>query len=134
MHFILCRDSSDPQSELCDTTDTHQPPTSTCRFVPNKFQQAKTSLMHYHWIDSISSFCDENTHNKHAPNKQNLYCWFKSVKQVIGESYDAQMLSDSHENLGRPVKFNIKQAIRNPLLYVLLDVGASMARKNSKMY
>ncbi|XP_059078811.1 calcium-activated chloride channel regulator 1-like [Tigriopus californicus] len=56
----------------------------------------------------MSRVCDETTHDKDAPNLQNLLCDYKSVMEVIREE------AESARSLSRNVQFQVVQA--NPLL------------------
>ncbi len=55
---------------------TPQANLTSCRFIPDRVgnTQVTTSLMHFHWMESVVDFCDEHTHNSQADNKQNAFC------------------------------------------------------------
>lgn len=78
--------------------------------------------MHFHWIESVTEFCDEHNHNVYAQNKQNALCDHKSVWQVIRESPDFIAVTSPRNEV--PVtKLKIVKHSPTPLLYILLDRG-----------
>ncbi|XP_051021569.1 calcium-activated chloride channel regulator 3A-1-like [Acomys russatus] len=59
-----------------------------CKFMPNKDQKARDSIMFMQNLSSVVEFCTEETHNKEAPNLQNKMCDRRSTWDVIKESAD----------------------------------------------
>lgn len=103
---------------------------NNCRFVPSLTgQNATTSLMHFHWIESVTEFCDQHNHNVHAQNKQNALCSHKSVWQVIRESPDYEKVTSPREVSVPRVTFRHLKYSSTPLLYILLDQGLVQVRE-----
>src|SRR5690348_9568932 len=108
---------------------------STCRFKPIARTSEEsveplpmpphTSVMNFQWIDSLTDVCNETTHDKFAPNRQNLYCNFKSVWEVIKESPDFSKINSTPNSSVPPpaVEFHFTGQSKLPLLYILLDKG-----------
>ncbi len=106
----------------CSAPDTLNS-SSTCRFIPDPSTSATTSLMHFHWIDSIVNFCDADNHDKLSSNRQNEFCDHKSVWEVIRGTTDYQLVTNPVVTLP-PVTFQIVQQNKKPSLYILLDRGS----------
>ncbi|CAL8110213.1 unnamed protein product [Orchesella dallaii] len=100
---------------------------NNCRFVPEASNQnATTSLMHFHWVESVTDFCDEHNHDKYAANKQNALCDHKSIWEVIRETPDYLAVT-SQRNEVPNVVFNTVKHSATPLFYILLDRGLVQA-------
>ncbi|XP_021958389.1 calcium-activated chloride channel regulator 1 [Folsomia candida] len=114
---------TDPDQKDCEMAASPNSEMNACRFIPDSVvNKATTSLMHFHFMNSVVDFCDENTHNKMADNKQNAFCNQKSIMQVIRESPDYATASNPPTQVG-PVTFKTVKQSANPLLYILLDRG-----------
>ncbi|ODN03755.1 Calcium-activated chloride channel regulator 1 [Orchesella cincta] len=101
---------------------------NTCRFVPETSgQNATTSLMHFHWVESVTDFCDENNHDKYAANKQNALCDHKSIWEVIRETPDYLAVTAQRNQSAPNVVFKTVKHSATPLFYVLLDRGLVQA-------
>ncbi|ODN06571.1 Calcium-activated chloride channel regulator 4 [Orchesella cincta] len=109
--------------EICEASeDGLSPPPSDCRFVPDEVNQTATSsLMSFHFINSLTRFCDKDTHNKRAPTRQNLYCRFLSVTEVMEQSMDFKAVKVNHTNIRTPIVYRIVKQVSKPLLYILSD-------------
>ncbi|ODN06580.1 Calcium-activated chloride channel regulator 4, partial [Orchesella cincta] len=109
--------------ENCGVSDDSlYPPSSDCRFIPDEANQTATSsLMGFHFIESIHDFCDSETHNKRAPTRQNLYCRFLSVWEIIRESLDFKKVKVNATNSIAPINYRILKQTSKPLLYILSD-------------
>ena len=97
-------------------------PGNTCRFVPDRTgnEEVTSSLMHFHWLDSVTQFCDEKTHVKGVVNKQNILCEGKSVMETIRISPDYKMVTDKQPSVKAPT-FSITKPFNHPALYLLYD-------------
>jgi hypothetical protein len=89
-------------------------------------QEATSSLMSYHYLKPFHRFCNFETHNREAPNPQNLYCKFRSVREVIERSPDWKRVTKSPRKATPPMNFKVVRNQKSkPLLYILLDGGIS---------
>ena len=81
---------------------------------------ATTSLMHFHFLDSVNKFCDETNHVKDVKNKQNILCGGKSVMETIRSSPDYKMVTDKQSFVKTPT-FSVTKPFNHPALYLLFD-------------
>ncbi|XP_065576990.1 calcium-activated chloride channel regulator 1-like isoform X3 [Artemia franciscana] len=73
----------------CDPTSS-----DNCHLTPNGDNSKVTSsLMYMHYLENVSQFCNETTHNRFAPTKQNLLCHGRSTQSVINSNLDFQNLT-----------------------------------------
>lgn len=106
------------------TISTGQPciaPDENCRFRPSPTNTATTSLMGFHWLQNVEHFCDSETHNRRAPNKQNQFCNYKSIWEVIRKSPDFTV-HDPLEIVPRP-NLSVVRINKYPVLHLILDRG-----------
>ena len=99
------------------------PPLGECRFQPDESQAASSSLSYFPWLPNIHSFCNESTHNADAPNKQNLYCGYKSVLEVILDSDDRKLVTLPETTLPS-MDFQVERENKKPLFYLLVDTSS----------
>ncbi|CAL8110215.1 unnamed protein product [Orchesella dallaii] len=111
-----------PSIHLCSPLETLNS-SSSCRFVPSLNQSSTTSLMHFHWVDSIVNFCDESNHDKLAPNPHNSKCDHKSVWEVLRETEDYKAVTSALNSTRPEVAFQVVKHNPKPVLYILLDRG-----------
>lgn len=116
--YFNCRDG-----QSCDPT-SDSTLSENCRFWPDPKanDMIDSSLMHFHWMESVTHFCDEKTHKKDVPNRQNLYCNYKSVMETIMSSPDAKTVTGPLDYVKGLTK-KITKTTEHPALYVLLDHG-----------
>ncbi|XP_078500242.1 calcium-activated chloride channel regulator 1-like [Lissotriton helveticus] len=97
-----------------------------CEFVPEKIQDAKTSIMYMQGLSSVVDFCDEKTHNTEVPHLQNKMCNYQSTWEVIKQSADFKATSPiSGTSLPDPPSFSLLQ-IKDRVVCLVLDVSGSM--------
>lgn len=118
--------STGEESDRCDHTGTKSPD-DDCRFSPSSSNTANSSLLHFHWLDSVTEFCDSKTHNHAAPNRHNLLCGHRSVWEVIRESDDYKFTKSCTDEVPRP-KYRALKETRTPEFYILLDRGNTVVR------
>ncbi|XP_038601903.1 calcium-activated chloride channel regulator 2 [Tachyglossus aculeatus] len=98
-----------------------------CMFIHNDTQTARGSIMYMQSLSSVVEFCDENTHNKEAPNLQNKMCSLRSTWDVIKHSAD---FSGNHpmsgDQLPPPPSFSMLQ-MGARLVCLVLDVSKRMS-------
>ncbi|KAK1785902.1 hypothetical protein P4O66_017545 [Electrophorus voltai] len=104
-------------------------PTEECEFFPDKLQNAKASIMYMQIIDSVRAFCQEDEHNRKAPNMQNEKCDNKATHTVIfQESVDKDALGTLLPLQARPPYPQIRVLSRgNRVVCLVLDVSGSMS-------
>jgi hypothetical protein len=77
--------------------------------------------MSYHYLPTFESFCDSETHDISKPTPQNFYCRYKSVMEVMEESFDWKQTVIP--NVAKRIEFKVVKNSPTPLLYILLDSG-----------
>uniref|UniRef100_A0A4W4HNZ2 VWFA domain-containing protein n=1 Tax=Electrophorus electricus TaxID=8005 RepID=A0A4W4HNZ2_ELEEL len=104
-------------------------PTEECEFFPDKLQNAKASIMYMQIIDSVRAFCQEDEHNRKAPNMQNEKCDNKATHTVIfQESVDKDALGTLLPLQARPPDPQIRVLSRGSrVVCLVLDVSGSMS-------
>uniref|UniRef100_A0A4W4HP12 Chloride channel accessory 1 n=1 Tax=Electrophorus electricus TaxID=8005 RepID=A0A4W4HP12_ELEEL len=110
-------------------------PTEECEFFPDKLQNAKASIMYMQIIDSVRAFCQEDEHNRKAPNMQNEKCDNKATHTVIfQESVDKDALGTLLPLQARPPDPQIRVLSRGSrVVCLVLDVSGSMSVCNMKI-
>ena len=123
--FKSIQDRGQNQLEMCNTVRTGAPMGKSCRFDPYvNGNDATTSLMNFQWVESIDRLCGENSHDKLVPNRQNLYCNFKSIWEVIRSSPDFNTLSGNSGSTVPEIEYHVAHnRIEKPVLYILLDIS-----------
>ncbi|ODN03756.1 Paternally-expressed protein [Orchesella cincta] len=111
-------------SDRCDP-HTASGPDDDCRFIPSSSNTANSSLLHFQWMESVTEFCDEKSHNYAAPNRHNLFCGHRSVWEVIKQSADYISTTTCTETVTLP-KFTILKENSSPEFYILLDRGRTI--------
>uniref|UniRef100_A0A4W4HJD1 Calcium-activated chloride channel N-terminal domain-containing protein n=1 Tax=Electrophorus electricus TaxID=8005 RepID=A0A4W4HJD1_ELEEL len=103
-------------------------PTEECEFFPDKLQNAKASIMYMQIIDSVT-FCQEDEHNRKAPNMQNEKCDNKATHTVIfQESVDKDALGTLLPLQARPPDPQIRVLSRGSrVVCLVLDVSGSIS-------
>lgn len=96
-----------------------------CQFFPDKIQTEKTSIMFMQGIHSVVEFCNEENHNREAPNLQNKMCGLRSTWEVISNSEDLKNTTPMVESPPSPV-FSLLQ-IRERIVCLVLDKSGSMS-------
>lgn len=96
-----------------------------CQFFPDKIQTEKTSIMFMQGIHSVVEFCNEENHNREAPNLQNKMCALRSTWEVISNSEDLKNTTPMVESPPSPV-FSLLQ-IRERIVCLVLDKSGSMS-------
>ncbi|OXA45750.1 Calcium-activated chloride channel regulator 4A [Folsomia candida] len=104
-----------------DDVDNLYPPRSDCRFFPNEFQTANSSLMSYHYLPTFEAFCKNETHDVSQPTPQNYYCRYTSVMDVMKNTSDWKMVTGN--NTAGRIGFRVVTRSEKPMLYILLDAG-----------
>ncbi|KAI0208410.1 Calcium-activated chloride channel regulator 1 [Lamellibrachia satsuma] len=118
----------------CTLSKTTGLPTNTCYFREDKTNPGVTaSLMDFHWIPQVTTFCDndENNkatlHNAEAPSHHNNICKRKSCWEVMRDHADfhngnnpALPLTQNTEPTFRVVQGKAKRIV------LVLDVSGSM--------
>ncbi|CAG7823697.1 unnamed protein product [Allacma fusca] len=107
----------------CDPTSTSDLDL-TCRFYPDKSANVNvtSSLMHFHFMDSVYEFCNATTHKKNVPTKQNVYCDNKSVMETIESSPDFKAIENKNTYVPE-LQTEVSVSASKPPLYILLDNG-----------
>uniref|UniRef100_A0A8C3K4X9 Chloride channel accessory 1 n=1 Tax=Calidris pygmaea TaxID=425635 RepID=A0A8C3K4X9_9CHAR len=101
-----------------------------CVFIPDIQQNVSCSVMWMQSIRPVVEFCDENTHNREAPNMQNKICNYKSTWEVIMESDDFR--NSAVLNAPAPpseTTFTLLQT-QDRVFALVLDVSGSMQVHN----
>uniref|UniRef100_A0A8C1MVS4 Chloride channel accessory 1 n=1 Tax=Cyprinus carpio TaxID=7962 RepID=A0A8C1MVS4_CYPCA len=111
-----CR--TDPQTSL---------PTKSCKFFPNKYQNAQSSIMFIPSLDSVTTFCRENEHNYEAPNLQNKKCNKATWTVIFEDSVDKDALRSLKPLQSSPPApaFKVVQRMHR-VVCLVLDVSGSM--------
>uniref|UniRef100_W5MD09 VWFA domain-containing protein n=1 Tax=Lepisosteus oculatus TaxID=7918 RepID=W5MD09_LEPOC len=78
-------------------------------------------------LPSVSMFCDEASHNRYAPNKQNKKCQYRSTWEVIMESKDFNNVNPPVELSSTRPAFSLLQIHKNRFICLVLDVSGSMS-------
>lgn len=106
-----------------------------CEFYPNKDQDIHESIMYSQTLDPVNAFCDENSHNKEAPNEHNRLCNYQSTWEVIMKSPDMTSSVPLTNPSIVPPSVSLLQ-YKERVVTLVLDVSGSMNEHNriSRMY
>ncbi|KAF6020746.1 hypothetical protein EB796_020902 [Bugula neritina] len=113
-------------------------PEPDCRYYPDRRQtKASSSLMYYHFLPSISTFCDDDefgidsVHNYEAPSQHNRLCAGKSAWGVMRDHVDfnGQNPAVDGKTINTSVTFNVVQRQESRVVLVI-DVSGSMEDNN----
>ncbi|XP_051717358.1 LOW QUALITY PROTEIN: calcium-activated chloride channel regulator 3A-1-like [Ctenopharyngodon idella] len=116
------------ESRLCHLDPKTLLPTKGCKFYPNKYQNAGSSIMFLPSLDSVSTFCRENEHNYEAPNLQNEKCGKATRTVIFEDSVDKNALRSLKPLLSSPPAPSFKVVQRKQrVICLILDVSGSMA-------
>uniref|UniRef100_A0A5F9DMM5 VWFA domain-containing protein n=1 Tax=Oryctolagus cuniculus TaxID=9986 RepID=A0A5F9DMM5_RABIT len=96
-----------------------------CQFFPDKVQTEKASIMYMQSIEATVEFCNEENHNREAPNLQNTKCNFRSTWEVISISEDFQSTTPMEGPPPTPAFSLLRPSQR--IVCLVLDKSASMA-------
>ncbi|RDD39812.1 Calcium-activated chloride channel regulator 2 [Trichoplax sp. H2] len=108
------------------------PYSDQCKFSANDPSMATASIMLDPHLNRISEFCDDNKsnpqtlHNRQAINRQNNFCRFRSVWDVISSSNDFAKGNNLPRNLTdvTPIFTVVRQAY--PKIVIAIDISNSM--------
>ncbi|XP_061406228.1 calcium-activated chloride channel regulator 1-like isoform X2 [Lethenteron reissneri] len=75
-------------SKDCSIDEATNLPEQGCTFYPNSIQKTNVSYMSLQWLDNVTEFCDDKSHNVDAPSMQNRVCGFRSSWEVMLTSED----------------------------------------------
>ncbi|XP_056383987.1 calcium-activated chloride channel regulator 1-like [Hyla sarda] len=95
-----------------------------CVFVPDKNIASKHSIMYLQAAQSVSEFCDAQSHNTEAPNLQNRMCNYHSTWEIIENSTDIKNTPVSSTNVPEPIVTLIRSSDR--VVTLVSDVSGSM--------
>ncbi|XP_004480964.1 calcium-activated chloride channel regulator 1-like [Dasypus novemcinctus] len=101
-----------------------------CRFIPEKSQTAKESIMFMQNLDSVIEFCTEETHNKEAPNLQNKMCNRRSTWDVIMDSHDFNNTSPMTGTNPPPFPTFSLLKTKQRVVCLVLDKSGSMSTED----
>ncbi|XP_018411414.1 PREDICTED: epithelial chloride channel protein-like [Nanorana parkeri] len=106
-----------------------------CEFYPNKDQGIHESIMYSQTLDPVNAFCDENSHNKEAPNEQNRLCNYQSTWEVIMKSPDMTSSAPLTNPSVVPPSISLLQ-FKDRVVTLVLDISGSMNehKRISRMY
>ncbi|KAM8789740.1 calcium-activated chloride channel regulator 1-like [Rhynchonycteris naso] len=119
------------QGERCMKPCRHDSQTglyeAKCKFIPEKFQSARESIMFMQGLNSVTEFCTAETHNAEAPNLQNKMCNHRSTWDVIKDSDDFQNVSPMKgKNPPPPPTFSLLRT-KQRVVCLVLDKSGSMS-------
>ncbi|XP_066124836.1 calcium-activated chloride channel regulator 1-like [Saccopteryx bilineata] len=98
-----------------------------CKFIPEKSQSARESIMFMQSLNSVTEFCTAETHNTEAPNLQNKICNHRSTWDVIKGSDDFQNASPMKgKNPPPPPTFSLLRT-KQRVVCLVLDKSGSMS-------
>uniref|UniRef100_A0A8C1DIR6 VWFA domain-containing protein n=1 Tax=Cyprinus carpio carpio TaxID=630221 RepID=A0A8C1DIR6_CYPCA len=99
----------------------------SCKFFPNKYQNAQSSIMFIPSLDSVTTFCRENEHNYEAPNLQNKKCNKATWTVIFEDSVDKDALRSLKPLQSSPPApaFKVVQRMHR-VVCLVLDVSGSM--------
>ncbi|XP_063796035.1 calcium-activated chloride channel regulator 1-like [Pseudophryne corroboree] len=106
-----------------------------CQFYPNLEPNLHESIMYGQALDPVHAFCNENSHNKEAPNPQNRLCNQQSTWEVIKKSPDISQSAPLPDSNISPPTFSLLQ-YKDRVVTLVLDVSGSMRQfdRISRMY
>ncbi|KAI0230406.1 Calcium-activated chloride channel regulator 3A-1 [Lamellibrachia satsuma] len=120
----------------CTINSTTKLPTRTCYFKPDNNPGVEASLMFYHNVTGVSTFCDndpnnpDTLHNDEAPNIHNYLCNGRSAWEIMRDHEDFRNGNSPAIDISQKADptFRIVQAT-NRRIVVLMDVSGSMAEE-----
>jgi hypothetical protein len=81
----------------------------------------KTSLMNsFYRIPTIDTFCSKDTHDITLVNRQNTFCEYQSITDVMTNSMDWNAVTNLSEEFIEP-SFSVVKSSPQPLVYYLID-------------
>ncbi|XP_044156319.1 calcium-activated chloride channel regulator 1-like [Bufo gargarizans] len=96
-----------------------------CAFYPKVDRNVHESVMYGQALEPVHSFCNEQSHNREAPNQQNRLCNQKSTWEVIMNSPDMKQSAPlDNSNIPDPT-FTMLQ-YKDRVVTLVLDVSGSM--------
>ncbi|KAI0218857.1 Calcium-activated chloride channel regulator 4 [Lamellibrachia satsuma] len=124
--------------DVCTLDRTTGLPTRTCYFKPDIDAGVQASLMFYHNVTGVWTFCDndktdpDTLHNDEAPNIHNDLCNGRSAWEVMRDHEDFRNGNSPAIDRSQKVDptFRIVQA-KNQRIVMVMDVSGSMDKKNS---
>ncbi|XP_032784296.2 calcium-activated chloride channel regulator 1 [Daphnia magna] len=94
-----------------------------CRFVPTATEQtATTSLMSFHWLDTVIGFSEKDKHDRRPPHRQNRLCNSKSSAEVMANSPDFNNVPPNPGQVTTP-EFQLLKNLMLPVVYVAMDTS-----------
>uniref|UniRef100_A0A0P5UIX1 Calcium-activated chloride channel regulator 1 n=1 Tax=Daphnia magna TaxID=35525 RepID=A0A0P5UIX1_9CRUS len=94
-----------------------------CRFVPTATEQtATTSLMSFHWLDTVIGFSEKDKHDRRPPHRQNRLCNSKSSAEVMANSPDFNNVPPNPNQVTTP-EFQLLKNLMLPVVYVAMDTS-----------
>ncbi|KAI9554892.1 hypothetical protein GHT06_020170 [Daphnia sinensis] len=94
-----------------------------CRFVPTATEQtATTSLMSFHWLNTVIGFSENGKHDRRPPHGQNRLCNSKSSAEVMANSSDFNYVTPNPGQITVPA-FRILKNLMLPVVYVAMDTS-----------
>ncbi|XP_078459605.1 calcium-activated chloride channel regulator 3A-1-like [Lampetra planeri] len=119
-------------SKDCSIDEATNLPEQGCTFYPNSIQKTNVSYMSLQWLDNVTEFCDEKSHNVDAPSMQNRVCGFRSSWEVMLTSEDFAGKENAIGNVpSTQPTFKLVQVTRR-VVTLVLDISGSM-EYNSRM-
>ncbi|CAJ0916344.1 unnamed protein product [Ranitomeya imitator] len=106
-----------------------------CAFYPNVDRDVHESVMYGQALDPVHAFCNEQSHNKEAPNQHNRLCNQKSTWEIIMNSPDMKTSAPlTNTNIPDPT-FDLLQ-YKDRVVTLVLDVSGSMGTNDriSRLY
>ncbi|XP_046643221.1 calcium-activated chloride channel regulator 1-like isoform X2 [Daphnia pulicaria] len=92
-----------------------------CRFIPTATgQTATTSLMSFHWLDSVISFSKADKHDKKPPHRQNRLCSSRSSSEIMASLPDFDSIAPIPGQDTKP-EFQLLQNKMIPVVYLAID-------------
>ncbi|KAI0208298.1 Calcium-activated chloride channel regulator 4A [Lamellibrachia satsuma] len=118
----------------CELLEDTGLPSHTCCFVPHSSPGVKASLMFFHNVTEVTTFCDNNEnnletlHNDEAPSVHNDLCDRKSAWEIMREHADFRGGNSPAINTTQvsDPTFRLVQA-KSKRLVLVLDVSGSMS-------
>ncbi|XP_057379893.1 calcium-activated chloride channel regulator 1-like isoform X2 [Daphnia carinata] len=102
-----------------------------CRFVPTATEQtATTSLMSFHWLDTVIKFSEVGKHDRRPPHRQNRLCNSKSSGEVMANSPDFNNVIPNPNQNTAPV-FRLLKNLMLPVVYVAMDTSSPANPNNT---
>ncbi|CAG7818395.1 unnamed protein product [Allacma fusca] len=118
----------------CDESWNNERPnnrSATCKFTPasgysHDNDRITSSIMSFPQLRNVRFFCDDTTHNRKAPTKQNFLCEGKSTAEVIYGHPDFRQLGFRDPSLSVPTPEFIVKQITQPRFVLLVEETGNM--------